>query len=324
MLLDAIRHRLEALERQPFPRRLRRGPPGDPTSPLPMFQAPRHVNPAVRWFDRGAVVRNASGQHYRVHLPLDELWREGNRHVVGNAWRGRATSGAAELHPELAAFVANFPRRVLFLDLETCGFAGSAVFLIGLLRQSEGGLAVDLLLARDYAEERSILETFWHTAGSYRMLVTFNGKCFDWPMICDRTRLHRLEGDALAAAWATQANPTGWPAEGRHCTGLPRLPAARLQDLRTEPGHCDLLHHARRCWKNRLPNCRLKTLERYVCGRHRADDIPGSQIPEAYHQYVRTGDTTQLRCILDHNALDLVTLLDLAMRIAGEGCRSDV
>ena len=75
--------------------------------------------------------------------------------------------------------------------------------------------------------------------------------------------------------------------------------------------HLDLLHHARRRWKGRL-----QTLERFVCGRLRAGDIPGHEIPAAYHHFVRTHDAWQIRSILHHNALNLMTLLELSLRMA--------
>jgi uncharacterized protein YprB with RNaseH-like and TPR domain len=77
--------------------------------------------------------------------------------------------------------------------------------------------------------------------------------------------------------------------------------------------HCDLLHHARRRWGKQLPDCRLQTLERHVCRRRRDEDIPGHEIPAAYHDFVRTGDAWLIRSVLHHNALDLITLLQLAM-----------
>jgi uncharacterized protein YprB with RNaseH-like and TPR domain len=55
-----------------------------------------------------------------------------------------------------------------------------------------------------------------------------------------------------------------------------------------------------------------------VCGRLRSDDLPSSQIPAAYQQYVRTRFEREMDAVLMHNALDLVTMLDLAMRLAGE------
>ena len=131
---------------------------------------------------------------------------------------------------------------------------------------------------------RVMLRALWQIAGSNQVLASFNGKSFDWPCIHDRSTLHHIG------------------AESR--TGLI---------------HCDLLHHARRRWKDRLPNCRLQTLERYVCGRRRSGDIPGSEIPMAYHDFVRSGNTRQLESILHHNALDLVTLVELAVRVVRSG-----
>jgi uncharacterized protein YprB with RNaseH-like and TPR domain len=152
-----------------------------------------------------------------------------------------------------------------------------------LLRCIDGKLAVELLLARDYSEEPAVLASLWHRIDGDAVLVTFNGKCFDWPMVLDRSRRHLLFGGC-------------------------RPPA---------PVHIDLLHPARRRWRGQLPDCRLQTLERYVCGRWRADDIPGHRIPAAYHQFVRTGVEREMDAVMLHNALDLVTLLDLAMRLAG-------
>jgi uncharacterized protein len=138
-------------------------------------------------------------------------------------------------------------------------------------------------LARNYAEEHAVLVSFWQRAAEHRVLVTFNGKSFDWPMLVDRSARHLMFRQAR----------------------------------RPELLHVDLLHHSRRRWRRQLPNCRLQTLERHICGRGRAGDIPGERIPAAYHQFVRTGFPRDMDAILLHNAVDLVTLLDLAMRLAG-------
>jgi uncharacterized protein YprB with RNaseH-like and TPR domain len=180
-------------------------------------------------------------------------------------------------------FIDAFPHRAVLLDLETCGFAGSALFLIGLLRRIDQRLAVELLLARDYSEEPAVLASLWERLSDDAVVVTFNGKSFDWPMVVDRSRRHLLQrGRPLAA-----------------------------------PQHIDLLHLARRRWRRQLPDCRLQTLERRICGRRRVDDLPGSRIPAAYAQYVRTGFEREMDGVLLHNAVDLVTLLDLALRLAG-------
>jgi uncharacterized protein YprB with RNaseH-like and TPR domain len=216
-----------------------------------------------------------------------------------------ARADRQELHPELAALVERFPVGTLFLDLETCGFAGSPIFLVGLLhhgplhrgpgRDGQQGIVLEQLLARDYTEERSVLETLWRRAAENDVLVTFNGKSFDWPMVRDRSTYHRLDAPQYGSGDRDAGVPDGSPAVLMHC---------------------DLLHHARRRWRMRLPNCKLQTLERFVCRRLRRDDIAGSQIPQEYHQFVRTGDARQLCSILQHNALDLLTLAELALRIA--------
>lgn len=181
---------------------------------------------------------------------------------------------------ELQALANHFPRGMLFLDLETCGFAGSMVFLIGLIHYRHSQLVVSQLLARHYGEERSILQSLCDVAASHDNLATFNGKSFDWPMVRDRLTVHRLDDQLLE----------------------PTFPSC----------HCDLLHHARRRWRGQLPDCKLQTLERLLFGRRRVQDVAGREIPEAYHDFVRTGDAWLMRRVLHHNALDLVTLLQLS------------
>ncbi|HEX6961734.1 MAG TPA: ribonuclease H-like domain-containing protein [Lacipirellula sp.] len=171
----------------------------------------------------------------------------------------------------------------MLLDLETCGLSGSALFLVGLLHRIDQQLCVELLLARDYSEEPAVLASLWQRVDAEGVVVTFNGKSFDWPMVVDRSRRHLLFRGA-------------------------RPPA---------PRHIDLLHHARRRWRSQLPDCKLQTLEQHICGRTRTDDIPGHMIPAAYQQFVRTGFDREMNSILMHNAIDLVTMLDLAMRLAG-------
>ena len=148
-----------------------------------------------------------------------------------------------------------FPHSVLFLDLETCGLGSSMIFLVGLVRVGDDGLIVEQILARNYQEERSILEALWQRVAGVEALVTFNGKSFDWPLVQDRTTYHRFG----------------------------------VRPARSSLFHCDLLHHARRKWRHVLPNCKLQTLESMLCGRGRKDDIPGQLIPQAYHNYVRSG-----------------------------------
>ena len=170
------------------------------------------------------------------------------------------------------------PDDFVFLDLETTGLTSSPLFLIGTMVWDGEGLVTRQYLARNYAEERAALALFVELAAGRKVLVSFNGKTFDEPYVRMR-----------AAA-----------------NGVPCA-----LDLK----HLDLLHTARRIWRGVLPNCKLQTLEHRICGRERHGDIPGSQIPEAYHAYVRTGNAAQITEVLRHNFLDLVTMADIIVHL---------
>jgi len=169
------------------------------------------------------------------------------------------------------------PERLLFLDIETTGLAATPLFLVGTLVWEEG-LVVRQYLARTYAEERAVIALLAEAMRRRRTLVSFNGKAYDLPYV-------------RARAAATRA------------------PVAEPEF------HLDLLHLARRAWRSRLPDCRLQTLETFICGRVRRGDIPGHLIPDVYHEYVRTGNAAQIGEIVRHNRHDLITLADLMTRV---------
>jgi uncharacterized protein YprB with RNaseH-like and TPR domain len=192
---------------------------------------------------------------------------------------GRSDSGVRRRMAARCALDEVRVEDLVFVDLETAGLSSAPLFLIGSMAFEHGDLVVRQFLARDYAEERAALSLYLHHVRERHVIVTFNGKSFDVPYL--RTR---------AAA-----------------VGLPYA---------ERPVHFDLLHVSRRVWKRRLPDCRLQTLEQFVCGRGaRRGDIPGAQIPEAYHRFVHTGDARQIARIVRHNMLDLLTLADLMTRL---------
>jgi hypothetical protein len=71
------------------------------------------------------------------------------------------------------------------------------------------------------------------------------------------------------------------------------------------------LHPARRRWRDRLPDCRLKTLELHVCRRRRVGDVPSDEVPELYHDFVRRGDPYRLVPVFHHNLLDVITMHEI-------------
>jgi len=186
---------------------------------------------------RGEEIRNAYGVHWMRRRWFCDIWPHGehwlNHHAVRkDASRGQpARNGAPDLH----ALASHLPDHVLYLDLETCGFSGSMVFLIGLLHRRAGQFELAQLMARHYAEEKAMLQTLWTIVAENRVLATFNGKSFDWPMVHDRSTLHRL------------GRPQEMGCREQHTGNVAALPLPRPQlgpgDPRPELHHCDLLHH---------------------------------------------------------------------------------
>jgi uncharacterized protein len=179
------------------------------------------------------------------------------------------------------------PAKWLFLDTETTGLSGGTgtyAFLIGLAWWDAGGLQIEQLFMRDFQEEHSILHELAKRLAERPVLVTFNGKSFDWPLLENRFTMTR----AIAT---------------------PPLAA-----------HLDLLHPARALWKLRLGSVRLVELERYVLdapklGWRREEDMLSSLIPQHYFDYLRGGPAEPLAAVLRHNQMDLRGLAAIMGRI---------
>ena len=160
------------------------------------------------------------------------------------------------------------PEQWLFLDTETTGLAGGTgtyAFLVGIAWWNAGGLQVEQFFMRDLDEEHSLLLELSERMAQRPVLVTFNGKSFDWPLLETRYRMTRTI----------------------------RPPAPKV--------HLDLLHPARQLWRLRLGSVRLKELERHVLaagGRalawSRQDDIDSSLIPQIYFDFLRGGPAEPL------------------------------
>jgi uncharacterized protein YprB with RNaseH-like and TPR domain len=163
---------------------------------------------------------------------------------------------------------------LLCLDTETTGLgsaAGTVAFLIGLAWWEGDRLRLLQLALPDHSEEGALLEALRAETPGAAWLVTYNGRTFDWPLLETRFRMSRGQPPAL-------------------------------------DGHLDLLLLVRRLFRHRLPDARLQTVERHLLRRHRAPDIPASEIPAIYHSFLRGGPVGPLRIVARHNAEDVVTL----------------
>jgi uncharacterized protein YprB with RNaseH-like and TPR domain len=179
------------------------------------------------------------------------------------------------------------PEKWLFLDTETTGLAGGTgtyAFLVGIAWWDSGGLQVEQLMMRDFSEEYSLLVELAARIAERPVLVTFNGKSFDWPLLESRYLMTR---------------------------------SIRVPEL---AAHLDLLHPARAVWKLRLGSVRLVELERHVLdaprlGWHREDDVPSSLIPQFYFDYLRGGSPGPLAGVVRHNRMDLRGLAALFAKL---------
>src|SRR5690348_5952143 len=175
----------------------------------------------------------------------------------------------------------------LFLDTETTGLAGGTgtyPFLVGIAWWDADGLQVEQFFMRDFSEEHSVLHELAARLAKGSVLVTFNGKSFDLPLLENRFTMTRS------------------------------IPKPRLS------AHLDLLHPARALWKLRLGSVRLIELERRVLdaprlGWHREDDIASALIPQYYFDYLRSGSTKPLAGVVRHNQMDLRGLAALFGKI---------
>jgi len=186
----------------------------------------------------------------------------------------------------LDASFANFgdiPRRhLLQFDTETTGLSGGTgtrAFMIGAADWQTGQLRVRQLFLSTMAAETAMLQTFAQWLEPDTVLVSYNGRCYDAPLLATRYRLARM------------TNP--------------------LTPLR----HLDLLFPVRRRYRGVWENCRLATIERHLLGVIREDDLPGSEAPQAWRDYLRGGSSRNLRRVAEHNDQDLRSLSALLLRM---------
>ncbi len=173
--------------------------------------------------------------------------------------------------------------KTVFLDTETTGLSGGTgtyAFLTGIGFWEESGFKIQQYFMREFREEKSLLQELGRRLAGTKLLVTFNGKGFDFPLLESRFVLSRLP----------------FP-------------------LR-EAYHLDLLYPARRLWKLRLKDCSLGNLENKVLKFEREDDVPGNVIPALYFNYLQTGRPYGINTILEHNRQDIFSLAQLTIRAA--------
>lgn len=179
----------------------------------------------------------------------------------------------------------------VYIDTETTGLSGGTgnlAFMVGVARfTGEHRLEVRQFVLASFAAEPRMLRELFDWVGPNAVLVSYNGKCFDVPLLATRLKLHRVGGDP----------------------GLLR--------------HLDLMYGVRRAYRGHWPDCRLQTAEKRLLDLHRKDDLPGSEAPAAWQAWLRRATTSQLVRVMAHNYQDVASLALLHRRLpsvyAGQG-----
>ena len=176
------------------------------------------------------------------------------------------------------------PESFCFLDTETSGLAGGTgtyVFMIGIGKFTREGFQLTQFFLRDPVEELAQLTAVLNHLEGCEVLVTYNGKSFDVPLINSR--------------YIFNSEPPP------------------IKDHQ----HIDLLHLSRRLWRDRLQSRTLGSIEDNILDFHRTEeDIPGWLVPTIYFDYLRSGDARPLQGVFYHNAMDILSLVALLNHIS--------
>lgn len=169
---------------------------------------------------------------------------------------------------------------LIFYDTETTGLstgAGTIPFLIGLGRVRGKDFEIIQYFLADYPGEPLMLELLKKDFPEESFYVSYNGKSYDSHLINTRFLINQID----------------------YKTGR----------------QIDLLYLSRRLWKNKLENCRLGTIEEQVLNIRRGPDIPGSEIPDVWFDFLKTGNLDKLKLVFSHNVQDIYSLSLLLEKI---------
>jgi hypothetical protein len=174
------------------------------------------------------------------------------------------------------------PGSVAYIDTETTGLSGGAgtyVFAAAVATPIDCGLRVVQFFLPQPGMEAAFLYALASEMEAAGAIATFNGSSFDLPVLRTRWVMARMPGELACSP------------------------------------HVDLLTLVRALYRHRLESCNLRSVEERLLGYERDDPIPSSLVPDAYFEYLRDGYSAFLEGALEHNRLDVISLVHLHSRL---------
>ncbi|MBD3169913.1 MAG: hypothetical protein GF307_10555 [candidate division Zixibacteria bacterium] len=223
----------------------------------------------------GQAVSNEQGGIIEINSTLSAGERHGIFHIGMSELK---SPGNFSLLFDQAYSVLPPRDKILFIDTETTGLSGgvgSMAFLIGMGYFENSCFKVRQFFCPDFDYEPAMLHELKSVAVNFEYVVSYNGKCYDIPLLVNRCILNRVEASL----------------------------ADKVQ--------LDLLFPARRLWKVSHGDCSLINLEREILKFYRTGDIPGSEIPSAYFSFLNTRYPAAMKLVITHNRNDILSLAGL-------------
>ncbi len=223
----------------------------------------------MKTFPNGIIVENDHGYAFinRIKQPLSKPHGEINmeKEIIN-----------APLFNSMMEISVNRKEETLAFDTETSGLSngsGSFIFMLGLGYFEAENYIVDQLILPDLSAEKAFLRQTELIFSRFPILLSYNGKSFDIPMLQSRIHFHLMP------------------------------------DFTKSITHCDLLKLTRRYWKPALGAVNLSNIEHYVLKLQRGDEeVPGYLAPELYRDFLRDGDASHIAGVAYHNQIDVISL----------------
>lgn len=170
------------------------------------------------------------------------------------------------------------PGSIAYLDTETTGLSGGTgtyVFAASVARPIDCGLRLVQVFLPQPGMEPAFLHSLIEEIAPADGLAGFNSGSFDLPVLRNRWVMARMDGEL------------------------------------THPPHVDLLLLVRSLYRHRMETCTLRSVEERLLGYEREDPVSGALAPDAYFQYLHAGAGPVLEMVLEHNRLDVISLVHL-------------